>query len=822
MPMGMDMPSDAELDAAAAGEDEAYFDDEIEIVTVTVDRREKDLQDYSGAASVFKQEDLDRTGVESIREMGTSQPYADISNQEGNTEIYVRGIGSNNNTELGDPAVASHVDGIYIARPKGVGSMLFDLERIEINRGPQGTLRGRNATGGSVNIVTAKPKLDEWQASASLQFGNYSQRLTRGMLNIPMGDQLALRLATFTEVHDPFYKNAGPIKSLKASDSADTLAYRVGLKWLPIEEVSVVVQHDYTQEGGTGWSGSNLTEALIAGLMPDEIEDPRAVIYRGPQGAVDLGNMGVNGQLTFDLGPLLIGVVSGYRYTDFRQTNSGMDGVAYAGSEPPMLDDWSTTYWHQTSHATVQELRLFAPDTARFRWTVGGFFFNEEQITSFANTQDNSTGFAGVEYTMPDMHSHSWAAFFDATYDIVDYLRGIAGVRYSAEAKSRSGIGNNYSVTGVDEPFRYGTEAFGYKGQDRTDYDSEWGEPPFGVPPKPYDDFLGGIARFGERDTLADVLQQPGVGMADNLNEQHGEYENDYPDFRVGVEGDLTKDNLVYAIFSTGHKSGGFNDDMRLTDEDGVATGTLAKTYKPETLYSTEIGSKNEFFERQLLANFAAFWYEYLDQQFQIVQSTGPAPAGGGTAPASAVRLNASNSRIFGMEADLTAHLPAYFTAGLAGQFLYARFTKGKVPDTRSTWDAREMPSVNLEGNTVPRSPALTVNFALGQTIPTDYGYFDWLVQSQIKTKYYMTIFNSEGYDTRGNYSPVLTDVVPTYGNIDVGIGYTRPNGKLRVDAFVNNLTDSVHMTTFVNQPGMHLRFFNPPRQFGTRLSVNY
>src|SRR5690606_23066111 len=92
----------------------------------------------------------------------------------------------------------------YVARPRGVGSMFFDIERVEINRGPQGTLRGRNATAGSLNIISKAPVLQEWDAEASLQLGNYSQKLAKGMVNIPLGDTVALRFAAFTENRDPF------------------------------------------------------------------------------------------------------------------------------------------------------------------------------------------------------------------------------------------------------------------------------------------------------------------------------------------------------------------------------------------------------------------------------------------------------------------------------------------------------------------------------------------------------------------------------------------------------------------------------------------
>ena len=172
VPLSPDLQVDPATDTAAA--EPAYDPNEVETVKVTIDRRERSIQDYPGSVSAFTQDDLTRTGIRNVRDMQQASPSLEIGTQEGNTEMFIRGIGSNYNTELGDPAVANHIDGVYIPRARGLGTMLFDLERVEVNRGPQGTLRGRNATAGTLNIITARPHLGEWQASASYQMGNYS------------------------------------------------------------------------------------------------------------------------------------------------------------------------------------------------------------------------------------------------------------------------------------------------------------------------------------------------------------------------------------------------------------------------------------------------------------------------------------------------------------------------------------------------------------------------------------------------------------------------------------------------------------------------
>lgn len=777
-------------------------------IVVTANRRRMNLQDYAGSAQAFSQQELNKQGIVSVRDVAKATPSVEIGASEGNTEIFIRGIGSNYNTELGDPAAAMHLDGIYIPRPRGVGSMLFDTERLEIARGPQGTLRGRNSTAGTINVITHKPVLEEWAGEATLQLGNYSQRLARGMINIPIGETLALRLAAFAENHSPFFENGGPSYTLQGSESADTLAYRASLKWVPADLVTVNVSHDFTQEGGTGYSGSNFAEALQSGLLPEEVPNPRSVVYRGPQGSQDLTHWGARGDVIVDLGPVLINYLGSYRDMKYSQVTSGNDGVAFPGKQQGDLDNWGTSYWHTTSKSIVQELRVYAPDKASLRWTVGGFAFNEAQTAFLGTTADKSNGFAGVEYNMPDVDGHSYAGYADATYDLLQQLRITGGARVTAESKSRDGIGYVYSFSGIKEPFRFGTEGFAFKQRDRSDYRL------MGSPPPPFEDFRAGIARFGIRDTIDQALMAPGVTQdVGSLNEQHGKYSGTFVDFRIGTDYDLTDDNLLYLMFSTGHQSGGFNDTAKVN---GML---LSPTYDPESIYATEVGSKNSFLDGRLIANFAAFWYHYTNQQFTSIvelQDTGESDA----VAASSLRYNAAKSRVLGAEAEITGRLPSGFRARVAATLLDAQITSGKVADTRVGYGAGDQPVVDLEGHTLPRAPVFSVNYAIGQTIRTQVGDFDWTIGFQTRTKQYMTIFNGEGYDSMGNFNPNLSDVVPAYTRMDVSLGFARPDHGLRLDLFCNNVTDVTYMTTLINTPGLNIRFFNPPRQVGIALTA--
>ena len=823
-------PADADAAALAAAEpmpesvpaagSAGYDPSEMEVVKVTVDRREKNIQSYAGSASAYSQEDLQRVGVNSVRDMGAVSPSVEIGTQEGNTEIFIRGVGSTNNTELGDPSSATHVDGIYIPRPRGVGSMFFDLERVEVNRGPQGTIRGRNATAGSINIITAKPKLSLWEASGEMQIGNYSQRLATAMVNIPIGDKLALRLAAFGEEHDPFFKNAGPVKTNAAGESADNLAYRASAKWTPVSRLTVLAGTDFTQENGTGFSGSNFNAALKAGILPSEIPDPRAVIYRGPQGVQRMQHWGVHTDITYDLGPVSLNYLGSYRHLKYFQNTGGNAGVAYPGQiiTDMQLDNWSTSYWDSASQSQVHELRAYTPDSWRFRGTAGVFVFHEKQQVTLYSVADNTYGYAGNEYNEPNVKGDSQAAYLDGTYDFLKWLRGTAGLRFTHETKSRTdGFGGGFSVSNVNAngPFRFGTEGFQPALGNRTIY------PALGSNLDPTQVFLNGITRSGARDTLQGLLQNGGA--IGSVTPQYGTYSDNFLDFRLGADADLKPGHMVYVNLSTGHNSGGFNDQVDVPDGRGGMV-PVAPTYKPERLYSIEVGSKNEFMDKKLRVNASAFLYLYRDQIFQIIQQTtppdpnDPTSTGGSTA----LRVNAGKSHILGLEFDGAYQLPFGFVVSVAGTLLDARFDEGRIFDNRVAYGPTNGPNdkVDVSGKILPRAPRVTVNYSLAQNIKVPFGWFDWIVSAQTRSQYFMTVFNGEGVDSQGNVNPNLSDVVPRYTRVDLGAGYSRPDGKWRLGAFVSNLTNATYMTTFINTPDLNLRYFNPPRQMGVRLSL--
>jgi len=336
---------------------------------------------------------------------------------------------------------------------------------------------------------------------------------------------------------------------------------------------------------------------------------------------------------------------------------------------------------------------------------------------------------------------------------------------------------------------------------------------------------MQGVGRFGARDNIQNLIANGSLtkdwGYA---TYQSGTYSDNFVDFRAGLDGNVAKDSLVYATFATGHHSGGFNDNVPIQLAGG-ASGSIAPTFKPESLYAVEIGSKNELRDRKVRLNGAAFGYLFRDQIFQEVVAVGslagvPTSINGGS---SAIRQNAAESIVVGFDFDGAVQLPAGFVVTVAGEIMRSQFTSGGLFDNRSAFGSSGNPltdKVDVKGNVLPRSPLVTVNYSLQQNIRTSVGWFDWLLSAQTRSKYYMTPFNGDGKDPAGNVAPNLSDSVPMYTRLDASVGYTRPDGKTRLDLFGNNLTNATYMTTLINTPGLNLRFFNPPRTVGVRMSL--
>ena len=856
------VPLHAQSAPATAAPSEATEDDGSDVIIVTANRREENLQEVAGVVQALDADQLRQDGIVELRQLQAAVPGLSIANQEGNVEIFIRGVGSSNNTELGDPGAAPHLNGTYIPRPRGLGLMFYDLERVEVNKGPQGTLYGRNALAGTLNIITAKPRLGEFSGYAQAEIANRSSYGAEGAINIPLGDTLAVRAAGYYVDRDYGFRNVSTgeqASQLKPAGLEENYAGRLSMLWEPDDRLSVSVVGDYGKETGTGYPGANIFGAVTAtGLRPDKL-NLKDVVYRGMQGDMENELWGIQGKLSYDFGTFTGELTGSYRSVDFYQANASSEGIDYPGRDLDnfQYDNFSNNFWQTRSQSQVYEARLSANEDQRFRWNLGGFYFKEDQAVGYMAVADRGyCCYSGTEFTMPDVNGESFALFGDGTYDITDRLRVFGGLRYTEEKKSRYGIGGNWALTLGGEDFaccfatRLGTEGFRPNLLDRPNFnvsaiDTLQGRAQF---------LIEGIRSPGLRDTL---IQQIGA-IADGTNpngtcidrpdidngfvdcpagfgggfsfveltipdQQIGQAKFDFVDWRAGLEFDIGPDSMLYAKVSTGHKSGGFNDSFN--------GSTIPEAFSPEKLVVYEIGSRNSFdaFGRRAIFNLTGFYYDYSDQVFQDLtcinlDETQAPPVCNGY---SLVNRNIGASRIYGAEAELRLKLPAHYALDLNAAYLDTKVTEGVVADARAQdFDAGgQSPLVSLVGNRLPLASKMNLSARLSQWFDIGSGRFDWQALLNYRSSFFLSQFNEDDIVfLDGTRQSALDAGFPDRQNgfvtLNLGAGYTI--GNFRLEAWASNfLNEEISQKALVGS-SLNIRFLNDARTYGLRARVNF
>jgi iron complex outermembrane receptor protein len=864
----------------------------LEEVIVSVDRVEQTLQSYEGTAAVVSQAALDSLGASDILDLPAVMPGLEITNYEGNSEIYVRGIGSNANTELGDPAIAPHLDDVYVPRPRGLGVAFFDIERVEVNVGPQGTVRGRNALGGSLNIVSRKPQLGLFEGYAEYAMGNFDQQELRGAINIPLGDKVATRMAVYSSEHDEYVRNTGPLTNLLGWESQDDLGARIHVLAEPSDRLSVLLSGDYLNSRGTGSRGVNMFNTSYRGIAWDSFDDPRRVNMVGFSPVQDTDHWGASLNATYRTDWLNVQYIGGYR--DLHYVNdlpSGGRNIDFAGDErvvvergnvvgpdDPLADEFineryygnhSALLWDATSESRTHELRLTSPDSAeRVTWAVGFYKFKEEQAVFLGIPQDYSIDLPYLEFNQGKTVGESESVYADLTFAVTERLRITGGARYSDESKEREGF--NF-IAGLDTngvAVRANTPGFRMTGLNRRLKNPDANGD--GVP-NTLEDFIllyqAGIAAYGVDDTLDEFLAggcvqasqfngtcagYPGLSTAyGGATVQFGENSDSYADWRIRIGYDLTDDNLLYFLVATGNKAPSFNDTVDLDTGPGVSLFTPPVGPEKNRMY--ELGSKNTFevAGNALVLNASAYYLKYTEQVFSTgigiqLLDNDPSNDIGCTddnplTPCSNITLNQN----IGAATNLGIQLEGAYNFGpemnVAATLLWqdTEYEDGSVvADNRRANPAGGTLLIDLGGNELPRTPPLSLNLRLGQEIDVTSGQFDWVVSGTYKSSHFLTAYNGgRGQNGAREVTSVtsggvasgygaellrLYDEVNSYVHFDLGLGYTHGGGKVRIEGFVNNVTDEAHGTQAGIDNGTQEFVFNPPRTYGARMRVSF
>ncbi len=409
----------------------------LEEIVVTAQHKAENAQKTPIAMSVYSASQLKDNAITDVQSLSAVAPDVNFANTQGQPIITVRGISSRDINENGDPAVTVNVDGFYMNRPYSLNATIYDLERVEVLRGPQGTLNGRNSVGGAVNIITAKPARD-FAAYTSLEYGNYNDLNLQGMVNLPVTDTVQVRAAFLSASHDGYRKNPPQTDG----DSEDNKSGRLEIAFEPVANFKGLITLQYTSQGGTGDVTQDIPYVYTAtGALdkskPSGINSERFSMATPP--SLDSTEKLVRYNFVYDLEGVEFTVLGGYDQYDWQHvkdsSNPSSDPSVYEFRQNEKLDTYNA------------EFRMASRGGGRLQWQAGAFFYGHESSIFAADAAPLTNGtfneFFGFVYSTK---ARSSAGYGQASYQITDKLKFTAGVRYTSDYKEEHGYFGNLSA----------------------------------------------------------------------------------------------------------------------------------------------------------------------------------------------------------------------------------------------------------------------------------------------------------------------------------------------------------------------------------------
>lgn len=394
----------------------------LEELVVTAERRTVSLQQTSIAASALSSADLEKKSVENVSDLQRATPSLSIIEQGFNKSLNIRGIGLAVVSPAVVPGVATYRDGVFLPTQTTYGEPFFDIQSVEVLRGPQGTFVGQNSTGGGIFINSKSPTIgDGVNGDVSLGIGNYQNVLLRGAVNLPISDTLAARVAFNAEQKDSFYDNLG--SSTVEPGRVNMSNLRLGLLWTPTESLSVLFKTQYNKSSTDGYAYKPIPGTAFAALAP---ADPFTINFDRQ----DLRNdaLYVRSSLQVDYtfaNGVKLRSNTGLQYNDERIF---YDTDATAASVLFQTQDY-------IERIATQDISLISPDDAALRWVVGATYFKyTDYVDSTIYTPVNRVR---IYIYLP---KSSYGVFGAATYNLTPTLELQVGARYSADEMKFQGF----------------------------------------------------------------------------------------------------------------------------------------------------------------------------------------------------------------------------------------------------------------------------------------------------------------------------------------------------------------------------------------------
>jgi iron complex outermembrane receptor protein len=710
----------------------------LEEVVVTARKREESVQDIPISVRAFGTEDLRTLQIRRANDITRFIPNVESSRtSESQINYYIRGVGDSNFHTNSVGAVGLYFDEVNMNSPVSSATSLFDMERVEVLRGPQNTLYGRNTTGGAINYISRKPVIGgDLNYRAEFTYGRKDEIDVEGAVGFPLGERAAARIAFLTQNRDGIFSNP----TFGARNDIERHSGRVQIAWQPTTDLEVLANlHGGVDRGGNrpylaiGTQDPNdptmpcpvpLSEldenspCVDGGGMPNH-SDFSASFLGSPVDRNDIDVWGAFVKLSWDFLGLTFTSITSYDSNELRRAED-TDDTPSAAFE-----------FHQTADVeqVSQDVRLESSPERRLKWIIGGnYFFEDSNYDTVTRRTPPGTPigfyppgtFTILPATIVDQENEVFSVYGQLEYEILESLTLEVGARYTDETKE----GTDLPFVGNGSQFPIGTHL---------------GEPEATTNPLvalPVADLDGDWDEWGGRVSLA-------YAISDNA--------------------------LAYGSVSRGFKGGGFSIAAFQ-----VLQGFGARPVDPEILITYELGLKTEWFDRTLQANIAIFDNEWTNQQLFTL-----ALLGGTVTP---LLFNIPETRSYGLELE-TIWTPA--------EDWFIQLGLGLLDS--EVQDATNVPAVRV-GNELPKSPSFSINGLLRKEFQIGAGIFAAQLDFSYIDDYSNTIENqpekfTDGYglvNARASYAfgpnnryevavwgRNLTDTeyCDTYGDLRGGIG---------------------------------------------------
>ena len=743
----------------------------IEEIVVTAQYREQRIQDIPISMQAFSGEDLLGMRIHTPKDLASIVPglfMNESSLNQTDPEFTLRGIGTNSNSSNQNPTLPLYVAGVAVPYNGMIAHALFDMDRIEVLKGPQGTLYGRNTTGGAVNFIPRRPG-SEWGGYVSASYGNRNITNVEGGVDIPVGESLALRVAGVVALEDGWqtidnrhiFDNPS-LGSHRRNGDIDRNAVRISSLWQPTSDFEVLtaidagwddsqviaMKHagntihtdpntfcsfavtgvrDESQCASFGYNTANAvhipvhisgydltvqspTDRGVLTVVTDPNPDPRTTIKEFGLGSnIDAQSIGLANTINWNLERVTLTSVTGYR--NFQRTT----GIGQQGGPFKTIGGISK----QNISVVTQELRIASDDSwGNFNWVVGAYYSEEEQYDLLVPDLSEHHLFSTIFHHNTEQQTDSVAGFGQVEWDMTEQIQLVAGIRYTSESRD---FQQNGHLVGTPLPL---------------------------------------------------------------VRAYNGTIDGDQVTWKAGVNYRPNEDWLVYASVATGFRGQSFPGSISFGDPDQF------QPFDEENIIAYEAGFKSRLLDGRLKFNAAAYYYDWEDFQ----ASTG--------VDVNEIRLiilgNAGDVEIYGVEAELVWSPTAELSFYLGANYVDSDIVAG-----------------TYEGDTTTRTPEISLNGMLRYDSEKTYGPFQPFAQFDFSFTDDVE-FQLPNHPGSSGYS---------YWLANASVGAKLPDQNWEVSFWMRNIGDKTYRTEAFGAASTFLPagiLYGSPQTYGASVSYSF